>query len=64
MSNGKGGEISTGTAIAVIAVVIIIIGFLGWFFFFRKPTPKAIRPINNMMPGPGYPGTMPKAPGK
>lgn len=57
MSNGKGGEISTGTAVAVIAVVVIIIAFLGWFFFFRRPTPKRINmPANNMMMPmpPGY----------
>lgn len=61
-------EVSKPVLIGVIVAAVLIIGFIGWYFFLRSPAP-ATGTIGGGPPGmggqgmPGYPGGPPGAPG-
>jgi hypothetical protein len=58
--------------ITVVAIAVIVIGFIGWYFFMRTPEAQAPAPTGGPgmmspggpgMAGPGGPGMRPPGPG-
>jgi hypothetical protein len=50
-------EVSKPVMITVVAIAVILIGFVGWYFFMRTPSSDNAAPMGGPgMAGPGGPG--------